>query len=439
MHLLNLEGLVGPTHTYGGLAQGNLASAEHKGQASSPQQAALQGLAKMHFLAQRGSPQAILPPQIRPNLAYLYQLGFRGSDQQMIEKAFRNAPHILEACFSASGMWAANSATVTASSDCAADQVQLTPANLISGLHRSLEARFNHHYLQLLLPSSRFQIHLPLPAQAELSDEGAANHIRLSDPESGDAVNLFVYGSSGQSESPQRYPARQHKQASEALIRRHQLKSERYRLVQQNPEAIDQGIFHNDVIALGLQQLLILHEQAFVDQPAVLSWLRQRTAHWQQPLQIIEISQQTLSLTDAVSSYLFNSQLVPLPGGKLLFVAPQECQENSAAKAVLDTQLSESMLIGEISYQNLRQSMQNGGGPACLRLGIPLTTAELADVYAGARLDGPLYLKLQQWVERHYRDRLHPQDFTDPQLLQEIETAQASLSELLQLPQLYHA
>lgn len=43
---LNMDGLVGPTHNYAGLAPGNIASLNYASVASNPQAAALQGLKK---------------------------------------------------------------------------------------------------------------------------------------------------------------------------------------------------------------------------------------------------------------------------------------------------------------------------------------------------------------------------------------------------------
>ena len=44
---------------------------------SNPREAVLQGLAKMRFVAGLGIGQALLPPQMRPSLSALRQLGFQ--------------------------------------------------------------------------------------------------------------------------------------------------------------------------------------------------------------------------------------------------------------------------------------------------------------------------------------------------------------------------
>ena len=101
MREYNFDGLVGPTHNYGGLSVGNVASTLHGGQASNPREAALQGLAKMRALAKLGYPQAVLPPQERPDVRALRALGFTGGDHQVIASAARDAPDLLAACSSA--------------------------------------------------------------------------------------------------------------------------------------------------------------------------------------------------------------------------------------------------------------------------------------------------------------------------------------------------
>ena len=68
---VNFDGLVGPTHNYGGLAHGNLAAAANEGKVSNPREAALQGLTKMRWMLRQGLVQGCLPPQERPHVAKL--------------------------------------------------------------------------------------------------------------------------------------------------------------------------------------------------------------------------------------------------------------------------------------------------------------------------------------------------------------------------------
>ena len=116
---LNIDGLVGPTHNYGGLSYGNVASQNNCQVASNPREAARQGLAKMKALMDMGFAQAVLAPQERPDVQALRACGFSGSDAQVIEKAAREAMPLLVASCSASSMWTANAATVSPSADTA--------------------------------------------------------------------------------------------------------------------------------------------------------------------------------------------------------------------------------------------------------------------------------------------------------------------------------
>ncbi|WP_415904887.1 N-succinylarginine dihydrolase [Neptuniibacter sp. QD48_55] len=436
---LNLDGLVAPNHHYAGLAQGNLASQQHQGEISSPKDAALQGLEKMWMLHQLGIPQGIIPPPMRPDLALLYAAGFRGSDEQLLDQAWHKAPQLLTACYSASAMWAANSATCSASQDTRDRHLHFTPANLNSSIHRSLETKHNYQFFQTCFDDhDRFSVHVPLPSQSIFADEGAANQIRLNSPCDQDALNLFIYGREGSLSASTRFPARQTRLASESIIRQHQLELNRSILIQQNPIAIDHGAFHNDVVAVGHLNFLFLHEQAFKEQNEVLNNLRLKSCHWQDALKIFEVSSSKLSLQETVSTYLFNSQLIQKSDGTLLLLAPMESKLSTNASAVCEELIAADNPVSEVQFVDLTQSMQNGGGPACLRLAVPITVEELSAMHQGILLTPALYESLKHWIGSHYRDRLSLEDLRDPRLISEIQSALSHLGELLKLPNFYN-
>ncbi len=435
----NFDGLVGPTHHYAGLAAGNIASARNAAQTSNPRAAALQGLAKMRALAALGLAQGVLPPHERPHLPTLRRLGYVGSDVEVLQKAARQAPDLLSAVSSASAMWTANAATVAPSADCADGRVHFTPANLCTHLHRSIEAETSARVLAATFRDPRhFVHHAPLPATPAFGDEGAANHTRLCSDYGEPGLQLFVYGRGGDGAAvPQRYPARQTLRAGEAVARLHRLDPASTFHCQQNPDVVDQGVFHNDVIAVGNRELLLYHEQAFVDPQALRAWICTHFRGSRRPI-FAEIGNNEVSVADAVNAYLFNSQLICPPTGGMQLVVASECQEHTGVWNTLQRLLADpGNPLSAVQVFDLRQSMRNGGGPACLRLRVVLNADERAAVNPGSWITESSYTELCAWVGRHYRDRLSLDDLADPQLLDESRTALDDLTKLLNLGSLY--
>lgn len=458
---LNLDGLVGPTHQYSALSVGNRASMLSGGSISRPREAALQGLAKMKFLADQGVPQAVLPPQERPDLEILGRLGFEGSPEVALRTAASEALPLLRACSSASSMWAANAATTTPSVDALDGRVHFTPANLVTNLHRSIEAAATGWVLRAIFPDSEaFAHHDPLPASGTLSDEGAANHMRLAGGHESKGLHIFVFGRRALSApadrragaspapvdglppqpSPERFPARQTREASEAIARLHQIDPRQVLFVQQNPEAIDQGIFHNDVIATANESFFFYHESAFLDTDNVIEDLRERYARLsERDLSIHCVREDEVSVSEAVKTYLFNSQIVTLPGGDMLLLAAEECRQSPAIVSILERLVDDPTCpVKRVAYMDLNQSMRNGGGPACLRLRVVLTQQEMQRMHPPVLLTQALYERLRDWVLKHYRERLRPEDLGDPQLLRESRAALEDLTRILHLGPIYH-
>lgn len=437
---LNLDGLVGPTHHYAGLSLGNIASAKNAASPSNPQAAALQGIEKMRLLHSMGLKQGLIPPHQRPNLNLLHQLGFKGSPKEQIIKASKQAPELLSAVYSASNMWTANAATVSASSDTADRRVHFTAANLVSNLHRHQEADFSKTVLERIFNNADYFHHHPiLPRSTITGDEGAANHNRLCNSHADIGINLFVYGKKAlgaNGPSPKLYPARQTREASEAIARSHQLASERVVFACQNPDAIDQGVFHNDVISVANEQVFLVHQEAFYEQAKLLAELKNKADF---PLNIIELSSQQFSVKDAVDTYFFNSQLISLPTTKqMILVAPFECEHHQPVKEAIDGLVSDATNpINAVYYRDLKQSMRNGGGPACLRLRVPLNETELQAMHQGVLVSDDLLNTLDNWVRRHYRTELLASDLADPALIDEVLAALDELSSILKLGSIY--
>ncbi len=439
---VNFDGLVGPTHSYAGLSHGNLASIANRATVSSPRQAALQGLAKMKFMMDLGIRQAVLPPQPRPHVRALRALGFVGSDAQIVEKAFSEDPTLLAAVMSSSSMWAANAATVSPSSDALDGRVHFTPANLVSHFHRALEAPTTGAILKAIFrDSSAFVHHDPLPGATRFSDEGAANHTRLAASHGSLGLELFTYGRvAGDASLPQpkKYPARQTLESGQAIARLHRLDTARTFHVRQNPDAIDTGAFHNDVVSVGNENVLLCHSLALPDPEPILGAIARAFAEVSADdrLYLIGVDNELVPLADAVSSYLLNSQLVTLPGSgakRMALIAPIECRENSRVQEFLKRMLEMETPVREVHYVDVRQSMQNGGGPACLRLRVVLTADEIAKTLPEIFLTPALYDRLVTWVNRHYRDHLSSDDLADPHLMDESRSALEELSRILNL------
>ena len=435
-HEVNFDGLIGPTHNYHALSWGNLASTTNLGEPSRPKAAALQGLDKMKRLHDLGVRQAVLPPQMRPCLAPLRQLGFAGSDGDVLQRARDEAPELLAACYSASAMWAANSATVTPSADSADGKVQFTPANLISKFHRALEVESTAAMLRAIFADgAHFRHHEPLPGADFFGDEGAANHTRLCGEYGGPGLHLFVYGRDALTPGrlPQTYPARQTRQASEAVRRQHGLSHGQTLFAQQNPAVIDAGVFHNDVIATGNRDVFLYHERAYVDTPAVITRLGEAFAAMTgKPLRLLAVTEREIPLELAVNSYLFNSQIVQAADGRTILIAPAECRHLPRVCAYLDDLLARPHCpFDAVEFVEVNQSMRNGGGPACLRLRVVLTAEQLRSLRGNVLLTDELFEQLRTVIQHTYPETIAFADLANSNFVRHCQAAVAQIHALL--------
>lgn len=433
---INFDGIVGLTHNYAGLSFGNVASLANKDSISNPRQAALQGLKKMKFLADLGIKQAVLPPHERPHIPTLRLLGFEGSDEAVLAQAAAKDFNLVVLTTSAASMWTANAGITTPSSDASDGKVHFTPANLSTKFHRSIEAETTGRTLRAIFQDhAHFTHHAPLPSGIHFSDEGAANHTRFCSSYGKPGVHLFVYGRTGIREDmkeTKRFPARQSKEAFEAIARLHQLDELKVIYAMQNPEAIDAGVFHNDVISVGNEQLFFLHEKAFVHTETVIYEI-ERKLHTN--LKILKVKETEISLKEAVNTYLFNSQIVTLPTNETLLLAPLECKESTIVHHYLKG--IDKKLISKIEYLDLRESMRNGGGPACLRFRVVLNQEEIKAMKGNIMMNDNLYELLTKWVMKHYRDSLRQEDLKDPNLLREGREALDELTKILKIGSIY--
>jgi len=407
---INFDGIIGPSHNYAGLSLGNLASKSHAGDVSKPRAAALQGLDKMRANLRLGLVQGIFVPQPRPARTWLAELG------TSIEEAERA---LAANAMSASAMWAANAATVSPSPDTADGKCHLTVANLKTMPHRSHEWPATLAQLELAFASAAFAVHHPVPAA--FGDEGAANHMRLA-PSYGDAgVEVFVYGVSG---GP--FPARQHIEASKAIARLHRLDPARTIFAAQSEEAIAAGAFHNDVVAVANGTVLFAHEKAFADRDSLVDKLSAKVHGFE----LVEVPDAEVPLADAVRSYLFNAQLVTPPDGAMTLIAPIECRDTPSVAGWIERHLASNGAIRRVEFVDVRQSMANGGGPACLRLRVACDSAAVDPRFLidEAKLD-----RLAEVISARWPEEIAIGDIQSPALVRDVEAARLSLLETLDL------
>ncbi len=417
LHEINFDGIVGPSHNFAGLSLGNLAATRNAGRDAFPREAALQGIAKMRLCVELGLAQGILLPHDRPAERWLARLG---ATMLTADAGLRaNA-------FSASAMWAANAATVSPAPDSSDGRCHLTGANLMTMPHRAVEWLGTLAQLRLAFADNRaFVVHGPVPVP--FGDEGAANHMRFCATPDAPGVEVFVYGADGGAhEGP--FPARQHREASAAVARLHGLDPERVILARQSNAAIAAGAFHNDVVAVANGPVLFAHEQAFADPAALYDGLRARRA-----VEIIEVPASAISLEDAIASYLFNAQLVDLPGGGMALILPTEARDDPCVWSWLEQLVASNGPIRALYPVELRQSMANGGGPACLRLRVVADPATVDPRFLvdAARLD-----TIAAVIEQHWPRRIAPADLALPELWQEVRAARRALLEALGLGEL---
>ncbi|OBV12030.1 N-succinylarginine dihydrolase [Erythrobacter dokdonensis] len=410
---INFDGIVGPSHNYAGLSLGNIASASHAGDPSYPRAAALQGVAKMRGNLARLGVQGFLLPLPRPNGALQAALALDGSEP----------PQLRAAPWSASSMWTANAATVSPAPDTADGRCHLTPANLVTMLHRAQEWPDTKRQLAIAFAdTSHFAIHDAVPPT--FGDEGAANHMRLCEAHDAPGVEVFVYGRTGG-----RFPARQHEQASRLVARAHGLDPARTVFIEQNPEAIAAGAFHNDVVAVANGPVLFTHSDAFADQQGAYDAIRAVFP----ALEVVEVHSSKVSLAEAIRTYLFNAQLLTLPSGEMALIVPEECRESPSVWSYCEALMDSNGPIRHVIPVDVRQSMANGGGPACLRLRVVCDPARVDPRFL---LDPAKADLIESVISRHWPEQIDPSDLGSETLEGSVIAARLALLEALDLGQL---
>jgi succinylarginine dihydrolase len=416
---INFDGLIGPSHNYAGLSLGNVASQSNEGRTSSPRQAALQGLSKMRRLLDRGLVQGFLPPLKRPAAHALRPLGFEGSDEEVLKRALEEDEELFRKACAASSMWTANAATVIAAPDSGDGRTHLVTANLSSMLHRSFEAEETYGSLRRVFAGEAFVVHPPLPHGRHFSDEGAANHMRMAASHGERGINILVHGQ----ERGGRFPERQARRASEAAARLGGVSGQAV-YVRQSEAAIQAGAFHNDVVSVANETLLLAHPEAFDDKGVLFDAIRDRVPG------ATLLESEDISLQEAVRSYLFNSQLVSLPDGGMALVLPAEAEASPSVWREVERWLA-CGAVREAMVVDVRESMRNGGGPACLRLRVPVSETAMGGIDPRFILTPRRWDELSRLVERAWPEAVSPADLVDPAFWRACWDAHAGLEELL--------
>jgi succinylarginine dihydrolase len=268
-----------------------------------------------------------------------------------------------------------------------------------------------------------FAVHPPLPLGVQFGDEGAANHMRLT-PSHGEAgLNVFVHGKA----RGLGFPERQTLRASQAVARLTGLNAQRTAFALQSGDAVEAGAFHNDVVAVANETVLLAHPEAFDRPDSLFAAIKAQVPG----ATIIEVEE--VSLADAVSTYLFNSQILTLPDGGMALILPSEVRDNPAVWDALHRALARSGAISRVEVVDVRESMRNGGGPACLRLRVPVSPAARAAIHPGYLLDPRRWERLAVLVERFWPESIAPTDLLEPDLWSAARTVDDELRAFVNL------
>ena len=434
MSEINFDGLIGPTHNYSGLSDGNIASKKNFFSVSNPKEAALQGLKKAKILINAGLNQGLFLPHERPFIPGLKKLGFSGDNETILKSAYEYSKVLLSNFSSASSMWAANAATISPSPDTKDGKVHITPANLNTMFHRSLESDFTYTQCKLIFSDTCFVVHKPALSISGYGDEGAANHLRISKTHEDKGFEIFVFGESAFKEEAfaeyqkTSFIKRQALEVSKSVALSHKLDRNNVFYLQQHPRAIDKGSFHNDIVSLSNENIFIAHEKAFLNRD-VLNHVLKHLELEVENFNYIEIPDKEIPLDDIISSYLLNSQLFTNGEGEMQLILPAEVQNYENCMQWLD-KLKQTSDVKLFDFVNIKQSMMNGGGPACLRLKVILNEDEIKKVNKNFILNNKRLELIENLIEREYRDELYPDDLKDPSLLDE---SRRVLDELTQI------
>ena len=152
--------------------------------------------------------------------------------------------------------------------------------------------------------------------------------------------------------------------------------------------------------------------------------------------QFIEISDSEIPLKNIIDSYLLNSQLATNGQNEMMLILPEEVKSYETCMAWLD-KLKQISDIKLYDFVNIKQSMMNGGGPACLRLKVVLDENETKELNQNFLMTSDRLDAIKSLIEREYRDNLHPDDLPDPNLLDESRRVLDELTQIFDVGSIY--
>ena len=140
-----------------------------------------------------------------------------------------------------------------------------------------------------------------------------------------------------------------------------------------------------------------------------------------------------MPLADAIRSYLFNAQLVTPPDGQPTLIVPGEARETPSVWRWIERHVAGNGPIRRVEVVDVRQSMANGGGPACLRLRV---VADPATVDPRFMVDEAKLDRIAEVIGATWPEQIHHDDLQQPALIARIEARAAALARRLDLAEL---
>ena len=174
---------------------------------------------------------------------------------------------------------------------------------------------------------------------------------------------------------------------------------------------------------------MFTHERAFADPEGAYAAIRAAFP----AVQIIVVPDSAVSLAEAIRSYLFNAQLVTLPYGAMALIVPLEAWESAPVRGWLDAMLAGNGPIRQVLPVDVRQSMANGGGPACLRLRVVTDPAAVDPRFL---LDAGKADTIAAVIAGHWPEAIDPADIGKPAVAAQVVTARLALLDAVGLAEL---